>query len=751
MSFYNKFFLIFLICFSFIFAVSTHYSGVLNISPTPPGSNRPSVYSTDFSLSTNLDVYISKNTKVFLPKNIDQSTKLEDSIYMCPGDLVLSLYSTGQFHKNFFSLNASYYLPISYTFACDCSPSFEVCIRNDCEWESSESSPPYGITFISSSLSRELNEHYSNIGAFIGERTPNLFNKLKSSFSSTFGYKKEVASRFYPTTDIVFYPNHRTYATLFLNGTQSIVVKSNDGQNIFDYPYVENGKNNDQFDFTSQKFSKTLSFSNNKKDSFVKGVIYNGQIYTLSALSSSPDNKKLIATYFPPPIDRTFSGITIFSPPYAQISFNEDSSKKFTVYVVEPNDCSQIDILSVSPSPLQNLELNKPHTITLIVSTPYELFGLKAKSIKMKSPDKWKITPIAGFDTPFSFSNPHELKVNLTPTTIIAKKSKVCFEIDFETDTEFCDGNICRTTKEVCVDYQPKFYCNLVTNLSSSSPLLIAAGESVNIISYCFLDNSPVNCPSLTWTASGFNKPPSKEERISLTVIGSSKPIPFSPPGNPKVIQTTPLPPILKRPQAVTLHTYSAAEAAFYGKNPTPKSNGKIVASGITDDNEKFSCYLSVLVRPSYLPDLVPVVINKTMKLEQQNQFPTFSFKWGVRNEKIKIPKLKQDSPLSDAIPIDDEFESVNTDITIPFNIALYLYDVNTKSYVQVKNVKVNGLKAGDSYIVEEFSYVCPAPIFKDAIVAVDIDNVIKETNEDNNKKVEGFNCIYRLVCPDFV
>ncbi|MCM8830715.1 MAG: hypothetical protein NC918_00780 [Candidatus Omnitrophica bacterium] len=743
-NFFLFFFLFFLI-FPIVFSLYTSYNGEISLIRNP---NKHFNFSTDFSLTALADVYKTSNTKVFLPMGGQQKIQ-QNEVYICPGNLeIKDFHSSAKFHISKFSLNGPYYQPIQEPvndryvdrFACDCYTSVSSCNSNNCNWRDIEVSPPFGINFISSNFLNGL-KGITN-GVIPADPKNQTFTKFNAKFSQVFGYKKEVAEKFYPFLGPNnWYPNHRTYATLLLEGTQSILVSSS-STTKHTFPFIKDSTY-DLADEQSEKFATTLNFVNNKKDTFFKGVEYKGQIYTVSLEVSPLSYNNILPAYFPPPIDnKNFSKIYLFTPYQSdtKVSFSQNSQELLKVYVVEPNDCSEVDILDVSPNPLKNLALNTPITLTITVSTPYELFGLKAKSIKMTSPQSWKIEKQEGFDTPFSSSVAHTLKAKLTPTTVIAKKSKVCFEIEFETDTEFCDGKLCSTKKEACLDYEPLFYC--ILSAKPSPPL--KSGGYTNIIANCYLDNNPTACPDLTWTASGFNKPPSKIERISL--VTPPYPMIEKPKAfvaiennniqniNPKVVHTTKRPPfpIPGYTQSVTLFTYSDQEASAFGLGSgTPKtSRGKIVAGGVTEDNEKFECTLLLSVEESNLPDLVPILIFEGIEFNKNSLFPTLKFKWGIKNQMV----------------------GGGADVTIPFSSSIYFFDQNSNNFVRVgKSINLNSLKNGETYWVGTVEYACSNPILTLFKVIVDENNNVKERDELNNEEVSFGNCLFKLTCPGFI
>ncbi|MCX8162988.1 MAG: hypothetical protein N3D10_00335 [Candidatus Micrarchaeota archaeon] len=768
----------FVFVFSILLSMSfssffTIYSGTLS-----PTADTLSKLDTDVEIVSYFNSYPDKNTRFFIPKKTDEKTPLLAINYMCPGKLKFEFWSKGEFHIKKFSAVSQYYFPIkcnkntvdgkTYTicsFACDCSTRIEDCMSevysskacrlwvNEDGTKSEELLNPHPITFISGKTYEQLST--LNLGQIRKQEKKEMFD----NFSKFFKEKRELAnlnpaiilSSSGSSSDIIpIYPNHKVYSTIFLAGEVGIEKRTSSSTEFI------TEKIGEDIDGTTPKYTKEIFLDNNQQDTFNVGKIqYRGQIYTFRGIFK-PNN--YLGGLLPLPIDQDFS--TIFILKKHKLTLEEAKNKikqSLIVYVVEPKDCSEIEVVAINPTVLENLKENKPVELKVVVSSPYELFGMKATKVKAKNPSDWKVEPIdpVDFAEPFSSNEPKEIDLKITPTssgltTISSKDKKFCFTIEFESDTPFCDGSICTTSKEVCVTYSPTyvFSCALnsnITKYTKNTPTLFA-GESAMIFTRCYVNKVETICPSpLTWSVSGFTSPPSKQERVSLTLFGTPKPPPFS----NKPIQTLGPIPLFGKPHAIFFHTYSSAETIEYGVKPTPSSTGKITVSG-NIDGEEFICHLPIYVIGKFLPDLVPIVEERKMSFEKNNPiYPIFSFRWGVRNEKFQFLKPK-DSPLS-PIPVTDDLETENTDITQPFKITLYLYDPNTKNYAPVKTVTVNGLKAGESFMVEQFSYACNSPYLRDALVVVDDGNSIVERNEENNKQLEFLNCIYRMVCPDFV
>jgi hypothetical protein len=769
----KKFFLIFVFLIGCIFAeeFTTYYSSVYTEGGNLPDSRHAT---TDFNFSTSADAYFDQQgTIVFLPKNFDILKPLSSSetYYVCPTKITFTLSTSGSYNITKFDANEIHFDKN----ICKCGTGFQDC--DGCaRYESGEENnlPPFNISFISDKLNIDLSSYADRSAEidgpewprrYLGDRWEEVSGWMNGSKIGSYKKPKKIKVK----TDVDIWNDFLSYTDLFLAGNHFIDI-TKDRSTIFQQvPHTWQNSN------ISSRLQDTYTYQLvNSKGTKINIGGYN---YQVSDYSFYPTFKfsNLYLLFFNPPISPppiTFNGQDYYYTRaiYYQrdISFSgtDFSSKPLRIYVVEPDSCSDINII---PGSLSNIKINQEQQITFYVNHNYELFDMNATDIKITNPSNWKVKPIRGFNESIEAGSIHELAVNITPTSMISAKTQVCFNITFETVVPFCDGKKCNTTKQICLDYDPTFNCSLVLPRGEDNRLI--EGESIIISANCTLDNNPYPCPNLSWVALGFRPDDSAKlksrnnvARVSIVnitglspsaMIAIPKPQPFYPGGTSPSSSSPPNRSLdsyrvsLPRTQGIKLFTYSKQENKTW---PSGNSDGIVYAKGLTDDGKEFKCDpVHLYVFSQILPDLAPI-LSVQSKPQGSSGKIDLVVKWGVENKVDKEPYLKSgDSTLSSpAVPDLGDFIEIGADIiNKPFNIRLSRW-INGK-WQPLESRTVNSLMKGEKFYGTEFSVQCSDKIVDWFRVEVDVGNSILERNENNNIQTDVGFCVMKFVCPDYV
>ena len=766
----KKFFLIFVFLIGCIFAeeFTTFYSSV----HTRGGKLEIRNATTDFNFSTSADAYFDQGTIVFLPKtSFNPLTPLSSSetYYVCPTNITFNLSTSGRYNITKFNASEIHY----NSSLCICGTTDVAC--NGCpppipSGIEINNKPPFNISFISDNLNIDLfsNVDFGRIDSperqvrYLSARWDEVSGWMNGSKTNSYVKPKRITV--HPVISIppsINWTDFLSYTDLFLAGSHFIDITKDRSINFQQVPHTWQNSN------ISLRLEDTYKYQ--LDNSKATNINIGGYNYQVSYYSFSPTFKisNLYLLFFNPPIEPppiTFNGIdfyynrSIFYQRNISFSDTSFSSKSLRIYVVEPDSCSDINI--IGPAYLSNIKINQEQQITFSVNHKYQLFDMNATDIKITNPSNWKVKPISGFNEPIPAGSPHDLVVNITPTSMISAKTQVCFNITFETVVPFCDGKKCNTTKQICLDYEPSFKCSLVLPPGEDNRLI--EGESIIISANCTLDNNPYPCPDLHWVALGF-QPYLKNNvaRVSIvnitkSLIPPTKPQPFDPPPFYSISRSldsykVPLIGGLQgyAIQKIKLFTYSKEETKSW---PTGDSKGVVYAQGLTDDGKKFDCSpVELYVFSQILPDLAPI-LSVQSKPQGSSDKIDLVVKWGVENivETVRVAQLVT-PPGGEQMPYVKEFDQeIGADIiNKPFNITLSRW-INGK-WQPLESRTVNSLRKGEKFYGTEFSVQCSNKIVDWFKVEVDVDNSILERNENNNIQTDVGFCVMKFVCPDYV
>jgi hypothetical protein len=732
----NKKIFIFFVFFGFVFAqikLVSEQSGIINISM------QDTVYTaqTDYKINQQANV------------DIDGLVYLEDKdnkeIYMCPGSIKVDASAQGNFYSNSFAARSFYFRRF-----CSCGNTDVIC-NSACYWNL-EQEGPYKISFISDTLSSNIASSYEIIGNDHNNNPHASWNTLYNWITTNPKKASNVVIRTEKAKDAGFeYQSSKSYVDLLIDGKQVLDVKNNN--KIDEYDFSKKISNNGEISHEqeSDKLEVKLPEVSDYKIN-VGFKINRANVLTFSEPINEPNQVEKINN------KEYKRNRTIFNIGYNyRLDQVDIKTEDLIVHVVNPDRCDEIDIIEINPNPILKIKTNEKFDVKFKVSHKYELFNLTAKDIRISSiKDKngnnlqlsqIKITKKTGLDQEIVANNPHELIAEITPQTTIIDDSKICFEIDFQTTKPFCDGNICKTTKEVCVDYNPEFYCQLKANTTQ-----LIASETAQISATCYLNGLEEVCPDLTWEAYNFNKPPNQIQRVVMEQTINSIGVKPSPKPFISKITTKSLMPRTNLPikQIINLYTYSDEEIEQYNQNNpgnkvigggTPATQTGLIKASGQISQKKFECTINIKVNKGELPDLVPV-IQLERNFNTQGKL-VYKIKWGVKNQGREVIKDSGDSPLGRKVEI------IGANITTPFEIGLYWPPGLNKAGI---TDTVNRLDVGQTYwYPKTIEYECEDPKLLVPLVEVDIGNKIKEVDENNNKQNTYLMCFLNLVCRDFL
>ncbi len=664
-------------------------------------------------------VSISSDTIIYSPQNPNRAD-LPSQIYMCPGELRLdladsSVWATSDTFANtsYSSQNPNFCPNVLRPAGHSC---FGLACNVVCPWDSSSSqiAIQWGADDLLSAMSSPLTTFINKYSPYY-EQILTSGNKINADYYHTLGNPDP-------------YPNQQSEAALVCKGYSITTLNANQ--------------------HSSQRLigvSPSLSSSN--YDLSTPGVYQLGAyidsqscIGSVHILPDNGDNTR----------DRKYSH---YLDPDATTTFSSTPAV-FTVHVVDPQTCSDFSS-SISPSQITNLIAGADYPLKITVVNNNEFFSMTAKNVRVVDANSngWSVRPATapnGFspDAILPSSN-GELKIVATAPNPLIQSQQVCFDVDFESTMPKCNGQNCTTTIRECIDIDPSFTCNVsIAPFSPSSDLSLSLGEDLILQTTCFLDSNPVPCPTLTWTATGFDGG-STTQNISFVSIldtdgtapdsfspydelppstGYSKPAPYVPSNSGDKIVITTNSPTTSNPIAKTaLFTYNS----FPSITP-PTTAGNVIVTGTDAQGNDFECsvqgsspnqeFIEVpdVVFPDYVPILSKILISGQPSIGNE----VYQITWGTKNIGAGVGSKYSHST----------------------------FNGTSNSYVDIS--RVDPPFGPNQQKTTMYNFACPHPGAFRFTVNVDSQNKVLEQppdGENNNLASMVIYCSTVLACPDYI